>query len=55
VEKRENSLGTDTGNWREALERSSSTWRYFLIAAFLLIIAELFVVMRQHKTTAGNP
>jgi hypothetical protein len=55
VEKRENSLGADTGNSGEALERSGSTWRYFLIAAFLLMIAELFVAMRQHKIAADNP
>jgi hypothetical protein len=55
VEKRENSLGADTGNWGEALERSGSSWRYFLIAAFLLMIAELFVAMRQHKIAADNP
>ena len=28
--------------WRETAERSGTTWRYFLIAAFLLIVAELF-------------
>ena len=28
--------------WRETAERSGTTWRYFLIAVFLLIIAELF-------------
>jgi hypothetical protein len=55
VEKREHSLGADTGNWGEALERSGSSWRYFLIAAFLLMIAELFVAMRQHKIAADNP
>ena len=37
---------------REATERSGSTWRYFLIAAFLLMIAELFVAMRQRRITA---
>jgi hypothetical protein len=31
---------------REAMERSGSTWRYFLCAAFLLMIAELFLAMR---------
>jgi hypothetical protein len=55
VEKRENSLAADTGNRRESLERSSSTWRYFLVAAFLLALAELFVAMRQHKTIVDNP
>ncbi len=34
---------------REALERSGSTWRYFLCAAFLLMIAELFVAMSNHR------
>jgi hypothetical protein len=55
LEKRENSLAADTSNWREALERSDSTWRFFLIAAFLLVIAELFVAMRQRKITVDNP
>jgi hypothetical protein len=34
---------------REAAERGSSVWRFFLVAAFLLIIAELFVATRQRK------
>lgn len=55
VEKTGNSVTAHANNWREALDRSSSIWRYFLIAAFLLMIAELFVAMRQHKTTADNP
>jgi hypothetical protein len=55
VEKRGNSLAADTGNWREELERSGSTWRYFFIAAFLLMIAELFVAMRRHRITENNP
>jgi Aerotolerance regulator N-terminal/von Willebrand factor type A domain len=33
---------------REAMERSGSLWRYFLCAAFLLMIAELFVAVRGH-------
>jgi type VI protein secretion system component VasF len=37
-------------NSREAMERSGSLWRYFLCAAFLLMIAELFVAMQQRKT-----
>jgi hypothetical protein len=36
-------------NSSEAMERSGATWRYFLCAAFLLMIAELFVAMRQRK------
>lgn len=55
VEKRGNSPAADIDNRREALERSSSTWRYFLAAAFLLMLAELLVAIRQHKTIAGNP
>lgn len=39
---------------REARERSGQLWRYFLCAAFLLMIAELFVAMRgRHKTAAA--
>jgi hypothetical protein len=55
VEKKENRLGADTSNWREALERSGSAWQYFFIAAFLLMIAELFAAMRQHRITENNP
>jgi hypothetical protein len=40
----------NAGNLREAMERSGSVWRYFLCAAFLLILAELFLAMRQRKT-----
>jgi len=38
---------------RQALERSGSLWRYFLCAAFLLMIAELFVALRQRKVIEG--
>ncbi len=38
----------NAGNARDAMERSGSMWRYFLCAAFLLMIAELFVAMRGH-------
>lgn len=41
------------GDSREALERSGTLWRYFLCAAFLLLIAELFVAMRQRKIVEG--
>lgn len=36
---------------RDEMERNGSAWRYFLAAAFLLMIAELFVSMRKHKWT----
>jgi hypothetical protein len=39
----------DAGKSREAMERSGSLWRYFLVAAFLLMIAELFVAMRGRR------
>jgi hypothetical protein len=35
---------------RQAIERGDSIWRYFLCAAFLLLVAELFVAMKQRKT-----
>lgn len=38
---------------REAMEYSDSVWRYLLCAAFLLIIAELFVATRQRKLREG--
>lgn len=37
---------------REAMEQSGSTWRYFLIGAFLLMLAELFVAMRGRRQHA---
>jgi hypothetical protein len=55
VEKTGTSVTGNVNNRREALERSNSTWRYFLVAAFLLLLAELFVAMRQHEITADNP
>ena len=36
---------------REAMEHSGSMWRYFLCAAFLLMIAELLVAMRGSRQT----
>jgi hypothetical protein len=55
VEKTGSSVTANVNNRREALERSSSAWRYFLVAAFLLMLAELFIAMRQHKITANSP
>ncbi len=40
-------------HWREAVERGGKTWRYFLGAAFLLLIAELFVRVRQRERRAA--
>lgn len=34
---------------REALERGGNDWRYFLGAAFLLLVGELFVRVRQRR------
>ena len=36
----------------QASERSGHVWRYFLCAAFLLMIAELFVAMRAQRQSA---
>jgi hypothetical protein len=35
--------------WREAVERNGNDWRYFLCAAFLLLVGELFVRIRQRE------
>lgn len=49
-ESNKETLANAGGNqWREALERSGNSWRYFLGAAFLLLIAELFVRVRQQR------
>jgi hypothetical protein len=34
---------------RESVEQKSNAWRYFLYAAFLLLIVEMFVAMRQGR------
>jgi hypothetical protein len=52
VEKTESAVTASESNRREAAERGSSTWRYFLAAAFLLMIAELFVAMRGRQVAA---
>jgi hypothetical protein len=41
----------NTNSLRGAMERSGSTWRLFLCAAFLLMIAELFVAIRERRTS----
>jgi hypothetical protein len=55
VEQKEKDPTVNANDWREASERSGSTWRYFLMAAFLLALAELFVAMRRSRVTANNP
>jgi hypothetical protein len=40
--------------WRESAERSGSTWRYFLVAAFLLMIAELLLASRSGSGEGGS-
>lgn len=40
---------TDSNVWLEATEQSGNAWRYFLAAALLLLLAELFVVTRQNQ------
>ncbi|HEX8494483.1 MAG TPA: BatA domain-containing protein [Pyrinomonadaceae bacterium] len=41
-------VATVGGNeWREAVERGGNDWRYFLYAAFLLLVGELFVSVRR--------
>jgi hypothetical protein len=41
------------GDGRDATERSGNVWRYFLAAAFLLMIAEMFVAMRGSRLAEG--
>ena len=53
VNEAEKAGAGNLSNAREAMERNGSTWRYFLGAAFLLMIAELFVALRQRKVTEG--
>lgn len=55
VDKMGSTVTRNVNDRREALEQSSYTWRYFLAAAFLLMLAELSIAMRQHKITADNP
>ncbi|HEY0544178.1 MAG TPA: BatA domain-containing protein [Pyrinomonadaceae bacterium] len=35
--------------WHEATERRGNLWRYFLLAAFVLLIVEMFVAMRHGR------
>ncbi|HKC64348.1 MAG TPA: hypothetical protein VKB86_11955, partial [Pyrinomonadaceae bacterium] len=51
VEKSEGTHSLNENNLRDEIEQQSSTWRYFLMAAFLLMIAELFVAMRKREWT----
>lgn len=36
-------------NWRDYAERRGNIWRIFLSAAFILLVAELFVSIRRHQ------
>lgn len=51
VEKSEGARTLNENRLHDEMERQSSTWRYFLVAAFLLMIAELFVAMRKSRWT----
>ncbi|HEY0543782.1 MAG TPA: hypothetical protein VGC91_00150, partial [Pyrinomonadaceae bacterium] len=35
--------------WHEATERRGNLWRYFLLTAFLLLIVEMFIVMKRGR------
>lgn len=55
VEKKADEKIASQSNQRSTAERSDAAWRYFLIAAFMLMIAELFVAVRQRRIeSAGN-
>jgi hypothetical protein len=41
--------GTGSNVWMEATEQRQNAWRYFLAAAWLLLLAELFIVTRQNQ------
>ena len=49
----ENVRPLQAGGGKDAAEGNSQTWRYFLAAAFLLMMAELLLAMRQRKESAG--
>jgi hypothetical protein len=48
----ENARAINVASSREAMEQSGSTWRYFLGATFLLMLAELFLAMLGHRQHA---
>jgi hypothetical protein len=50
IKEPQSGRGININASREAMERSGSIWRYFLAAAFLLLLAELFVAMKQRRT-----
>jgi hypothetical protein len=45
----QNAAETRPNAWRESAERKSNAWRYFLLSAFILLLVEMFVAMRQRK------
>ncbi|MDQ3820225.1 MAG: hypothetical protein M3362_21445, partial [Acidobacteriota bacterium] len=51
VEKSESVRPLNESSLHDETERQSSVWRYFLTAAFLLMIVELFFAMRKDRWT----
>jgi len=49
--KESNAVAAASGarDWKEMAERRSGLWRFFLFAAFIALIAELFVSMRSRR------
>jgi len=39
---------------RDSMERQRNTWRYFLLAAFVLLIAELFIARKIQRTNSAT-
>jgi hypothetical protein len=47
--RKESATVPGANDWRERAERRDGLWRIFLSAAFIMLIAELFVSTRRHQ------
>jgi hypothetical protein len=55
VFKTKSTTAKDTStSWLESAERQRSVWRFFLFIAFVLLIAELFIAMKQNQTAKAE-
>lgn len=54
VEKAGGTVAASEGKRLEAAEQNGSTWRFFLAAAFLLMIAELLQAMRERQVAGAR-
>jgi hypothetical protein len=46
---KESAIVPSANDWRDLAERRAGIWRIFLSAAFIMLIAELFISIRRHQ------